>query len=106
QSFDQLIQHLAGLAAVLAAEPSYTPNETELQIATVQAKIAELTEKNTAVSTAYTNVSNARIARNEILYNPTTGLVETAKDVKNYIKAIFGASSPQFGQVKGISFKK
>lgn len=38
-------------------------------------------------------------------YNPTTGLVETAKDLKNYIKAIFGASRPQFGQVKGIVIK-
>ncbi|WP_445749906.1 hypothetical protein [Polaribacter sp.] len=94
------------MAAVLAAEPSYTPNEIELQVATVQAKITELIYKNTSVAAAYANVSNARIARNEILYNPTTGLVETSKDVKNYIKAIFGASSPQYGQVKGIAFRK
>lgn len=106
QSFDQLIQHLIGLAAVLAAEPSYTPNETELQVATVQAKIAELTEKNTAVSTAYASVSNARIARNEVLYNPNTGITETAKDIKNYVKAIFGASSPQYAQIKGIVVRK
>lgn len=37
--------------------------------------------------------------------NPTTGLVETAKDVKNYIKAIFGTSISQYGQVKEISFR-
>ncbi|WP_238990111.1 MULTISPECIES: hypothetical protein [unclassified Flavobacterium] len=30
QSYDQLIQHLAGLNSVLEAESSYTPNETDL----------------------------------------------------------------------------
>ncbi|MBG7611210.1 hypothetical protein IU405_03015 [Polaribacter sp. BAL334] len=34
------------------------------------------------------------------------GIIKTAKDVKNYIKAIFGASSPQFGQVKGIVIRE
>ena len=106
QSYDQLIQHLAGLNSVLEAEPSYTPNETDLQVVTIQAKIADLTAKNTAVATAYTSISNSRIARNETLYSSTTGLVETANEVKKYIKSVFGANSPQFAQVKGIEFKK
>ena len=106
QSYDQLIQHIAGLNSVLQSEPSYTPNETDLQVATVQTKIADLTVKNTAVATAYTTISNSRIARNETLYSNTTGLVETANEVKKYIKSVFGATSPQFAQVKGIEFKK
>ena len=63
QSYDQLIQHLAGLKSVLETEPSYTPNEVELQIATIDSKIADLSAKNTAVATAYTNISNSRISR-------------------------------------------
>lgn len=106
QSYDQLIQHLAGLNSVLEAEPSYTPNETDLQTVTIQTKIAELTAKNTAVATAYTVISNSRIARNETLYSSTIGLVETDNEVKKYVKSVFGASSPQFAQVKGIEFKK
>lgn len=106
QSYDQLIQHLAGLTSVLEAEPSYTPNEPDLQIATLQHKISELTAKNTAVATAYTTISNARIARNQTLYSSTTALVETALEVKKYIKAVFGATSPQYAQVKGIKFSK
>ena len=58
QSYDQLIQHLTGLKSVLETEPSYTPNEVELQIATIDSKIADLSVKNTAVATAYTNISN------------------------------------------------
>ena len=106
QSYDQLIQHLAGLTSVLDAEPSYAPNETELQVATLQAKQADLTAKNTAVAVAYTTISNSRIARNETLYSNTTGLVETALEVKKYVKSVFGATSPQYAQVKSITFSK
>ena len=106
QSYDQLIQHLSGLKSVLEEEPSYTPNETELQVATIDAKIADLTAKNTAVSTAYTNISNSRISRNETLYTSDNGIFETASEVKKYIKSVFGASSPQYNQVSGIKFSK
>ena len=106
QSYDQLIQHLAGLTSVLEAETSYTPNETDLQVATLQTKIADLTAKNTAVATAYASISNSRIARNETLYSSSTGLVETANEVKKYIKSVFGTTSPEFAQIKGLKFTK
>ena len=106
QSYDQLIQHLAGLKSVLETEPSYTPNEVELQIATIDSKIADLSTKNTAVATAYTNISNSRISRNETLYTSENGIYETASEVKKYIKSVFGASSPQYNQVSGIKFSK
>ncbi len=106
QSYDQQIQHLAGIISVLQSEPSYTPNETDLKIATLNTKQADLITKNNAVATTYTSVSNSRIARDKTLYNLDTGLVVTATEVKKYIKAVFGASSPEFAQVKGIEFKK
>lgn len=106
QSYDQLIQHLSGLKSVLEAEPSYTPNETDLQITSLDAKIADLTSKNTAVATAYANVSNTRISRNKTLYTDPTSLVETANEAKKYIKSVFGATSPEFAQVKGIEFTR
>ena len=106
QSYDQLIQHLTGLKSVLETEPSYTPNEIELQIATIDSKIEDLSAKNTAVATAYTNISNSRISRNETLYTSENGIYETASEVKKYIKSVFGASSPQYNQVSGIKFSK
>ena len=106
QSYDQQIQHLAGLISVLQSEPSYTPNENELKIVTLTAKQADLTAKNNAVATAYTNISNSRILRDKTLYDVNTGLVDIATEVKKYVKSLFGASSPEFAQVKGIEFKK
>jgi hypothetical protein len=106
QSYDQQIQHLAGIISVLQTEPSYAPNETELQIATLTAKQADLTAKNSAVATAYTNVSNSRIARDTTIYGTDTGLFDIASEVKKYVKSVFGATSPQFAQIKGIEFTK
>ena len=106
QSYDSQIQHLAGIISVLESETSYAPNETDLQIATLTAKQADLTAKNNAVANAYTNVSNSRISRDTTLYATTTGLFDIASEVKKYVKSIYGATSPQFAQVKGIEFTK
>lgn len=106
QSYTQQLQHLIGLISVLQSEPSYTPNETDLQIATLQAKQSELATKNNEVATAYVDVSNSRIARNNTLYTNAESIFEVASEVKKYIKAVFGATSQEFAQVKGIEFKK
>ena len=106
QSYDQLIQHLAGIISVLQSETSYAPNEIDLKIVTLTAKQADLTAKNNAVATAYTNVSNSRIARDTTIYGTDIGLFDIATEVKKYIKSIYGATSPQFAQVKGIEFTK
>jgi len=106
QSYDQLIQHFAGLISVLQSEPTYTPNENDLKITTLTAKQADMTAKNTALATAYTAVSNSRINRDKVLYKETIGLVPIATDVKKYIKAVFGASSAEYRQVKSIEFTK
>lgn len=106
QSYDQQIQHFANLIAVLQTEASYTPNETELTIVNLTAKQDKLTVKNNDVSVAYAGVSNARITRNKTLYNQDSGLVDTAGEVKKYIKSVFGTTSQEYAQVKGIQFKK
>ena len=106
QSYDSQIQHLAGIISVLESETSYAPNEADLQIATLTAKQTDLTAKNNAVANAYTNVSNSRISRDTTLYATTTGLFDIATEVKKYVKSIYGATSPQFAQVKGIEFTK
>lgn len=104
QSYDQQVQHFAGIIAILQTEPSYAPNEADLTIVGLTAKLTGLSEKNAAVAAAYTVVSNARILRNNTLYNIETGLVPTALEIKKYVKSIFGSTSPQFNQVKAIEF--
>ena len=106
QSFDKRIDNFAQLIATLTAEPTYQPNENELKLAALNAMLADMRAKNTAVINATTAVSNARIARNKALYEDNTGLVDTTKAVKIYVKSVYGAISPQFKQVSTLKFVK
>lgn len=106
QSYDQIIQHFAGLISVLQSEPSYAPNEIDLSISSLNDKLALMTQTNQNISDAYTAVDNVRIERNDTLYNDQTGLVSRANEVKKYIKSIFGATSPQYAQVSALKILK
>lgn len=105
QSYDQLIEHFAKLITLLKSEPSYNPNEADLRIPTLEALLTQLRTDNTNVMNAYTQVSNARINRDAILYTEKTGLVDVALEVRAYVKSVFGASSDQYLQVKSLAFK-
>ena len=105
QSYDRLIDHFANVIQVLEQNPVYAPNENNLQVDSLKNKLLELQTKNTNLINAYTLYSNAMIDRNQTLYNPLSGIIQTAKEVKQYVKSIFGATSPQYKQVSGLEFK-
>ncbi len=105
QSYDKLIDHFTGLIELLSQNKSYAPNEDDLKLATLQAKLTDLKTTNTALINAFTANSNARISRNQTLYNKDTGLVQRSKEVKKYVKSVFGGSSPQYSQVSGLEFR-
>ena len=106
QSYDNLIQHFAGLVSILQSEVSFTPNEAELKLTALTTKQGDLVAKYNAVAAAYSAISNSRISRDKTLYDSGTGLVDTAVEVKKYVKSLFGTSSPEFAQVQGIEFRK
>lgn len=104
QSYDSLLENFNKLILLVASEPTYTPNEVDLQVATLTALAATLAVQNTAVIDATTNLSNARITRNTTLYAKTTGLYDIVQEVKKYVKSVFGAASQQYKQVSRIKF--
>jgi hypothetical protein len=106
QSYDKLVDHFAQLIAILTAEPKYLPNENELKVATLNTQITDMKAKNTSVVNALTAVSNARINRDKLLYGELTGMVDVAMDVKQYVKSVFGAKSPQYKQISGLRFTR
>lgn len=106
QSFDARLNTFDKQIKLLASIPSYAPNEVELQIATLQTLYADLLQKNTTVIAQTIPVHAARITRNEVLYNPETGLAALAKDVKNYVKSVFGARSANYKLISGIAIRK
>ena len=106
QSYDNMLEHYSNLITLLGAEPLYQPNEVELSVAGLQTLLSDLKAKNTAVISAQTALSNARLERDETLYATTYNLVEVALDVKKYVKSVYGATSGQYKQVSGIKFTR
>lgn len=106
QSYDKQIDNFSNLIEILQQQTSYTPNEAQLKIDALQTKLQDLQNKNTNVTTSYIPYSNAMLARNETLYNPLTGLVQTAKEVKQYVKSVYGPNSKQYKQISALEFKK
>jgi len=105
-SFDNRLDNFDKLIKLLASIPEYAPNEADLKVTALTTLFTDLKAKNKAVIDATTPLSNARIARNEILYKETTGLVDVALAVKSYVKSLFGANSSQFRQISKLKFRR
>lgn len=105
-SFDNRIAHFEELLNLLTTSGSYTPNETDLQITTLETLLADMQTKNTAAVIAINEARAARIARDQTLYNATDGIIALANLVKKYTKSVFGAQSPQYKQLTALKFKK
>lgn len=104
QSYDSLTENFSSLIDLVSSVPSYTPNEADLNVASLTTFRDNLQTANNNVITSEVAYSNARISRDNLLYSKDTGLVEIALHVKNYVKSIFGATSPQYKQISGIKF--
>ena len=105
-SFDSRIENFDSLIQLLAAQANYIPNEIDLTVAALTALLADFRQKNTDVINAFTPVSNARIARDNILYAEDSGLFDIAAEVKNYVKSVYGATAAEFKQISSLKFTK
>ena len=104
-SYDNRLDNLDKLIKLLTSVALYAPNEADLKVTALTTLYNDLKTKNTAVVNATAPLSNARIARNDIFYKKTTGMVDIAADTKIYIKSLFGGISPQYKQVSKLAFR-
>ena len=98
--FDELITFLGTNSAF------YNPNETTLQLTTLNTRSGVMKTANSDVNGAAVPLSNARIARDVQLYTERSGLVDLAGLVKKYVKSLYGADSLQFKQISKLEFRK
>ena len=106
RSYDNLVEHFKGMVNVLGTESSFAPNEPDLSITALNSKVESLTAANYNVDKAAVSLSNARIARNNAINSKDGGMVDTAQEVKAYVKSVFGADSPQFIQLSALTFTR
>jgi hypothetical protein len=104
-SFNEQIEHLNQLIALVASQPAYTPAETDLTVAALNRLLTAMRSTNDAAMEAIVPLTAARQERDNLLYNDQTGMMGTALRVKDYVKAVFGANSPQYKEVRGIKFR-
>lgn len=105
QSFDSKLDSLEKQIHLLSTLPQYNPNEIDLRLDTLLKLHKDLLQKNRDVILINAELGNARIIRDNILYNQDDGMVTLAQNAKDYSKSIFGVSSPQYRQISGISFR-
>lgn len=103
-SYDSRLDNFDKLIKLLASVTAYAPNEADLKVTALTTLYNDLKAKNTAVLTAEMPLSTARIARNDVLYKPNTGIVDTSVDVKSYVKSVYGATSPQYKLISSLKF--
>lgn len=106
QGYDSKIEYFSRMIDLLGTISMYAPNENDLKIASLNALLAAMKTSNTAVITATTNLKNAAILRNGLLYKNVTGLCDVAQEVKDYVKSVYGATSGQYKTVRAIKFTK
>jgi hypothetical protein len=105
-SYDQRTNNMDTLIAILQNTGNFNPNETAYQIATYQAKKAQMLAKTQAVANTFIPLNNARSERNNTLYLSDDNLVDTANKAKDYIFTILDASAAQYKTIAKIKFKK
>lgn len=105
RSIDKLIEHLSKLTDVVRLEPNYQPNEADLSINGLDQTLANAKAQNTAVINSSTDWNMKRLSRDKELYDKKTGLVTIGKDVKLYLKSIFGLKSPEYKIIRTFEFR-
>ena len=101
-----LTANFSAFIQLLNDQTEYQPNEAELQTTNLGTYLDQLKTANASVTAAYTSWSNNRISRNKLIYASGTGIIDTAQQIKNYVKSIFGNGSPEFKQVSPLEFKR
>lgn len=104
-SYDNTVNHFDALATMLAGETKYAPNEPELSTAGTTTLTTELDGLNNSFKEKVVPYNNSLIARNKAMYTPETGMCAVAQGSKDYIRSVFGFSSPEFKAVTKIQFK-
>ncbi|GGE41494.1 hypothetical protein EV200_101643 [Pedobacter psychrotolerans] len=105
QSFDSRLDTFEKQIQLLGTIPQYAPNEVELKVETLMNMYNNLLTKNRDVISKNAELSNVRLHRDQILYDPKTGMVALALNAKDYCKSVFGVNTPQYKQISGIIFK-
>lgn len=106
QSYDNLVTHFEMIKELVKGEPKYLPNEAELKVPELEAYIATLKKLNNDLIGPVSILGQAKIDRDRVIYDPSTGLSELTGIVKTYVKSVLGANDPLYKRIAAIKFTR
>lgn len=106
RSYVSLADHFSRLVQAATVDPNYMANEPHLSKEGLKSILEKMNGLNSEVAQVKVTLSNARIARNEILYTSPSSVYEVFRLGKKYVRAIFGLNSEQYRQMKSNSISK
>jgi hypothetical protein len=104
-SYDSRIANLDTIISQLSSHVEYIPNESEIQITSLQTYHQKLTDLSSAVNSAGFALITARKNRNEILYFQNTNVIELMKEIKSYVKSLGQSALPYYKALVKLQFK-
>ena len=106
ETYDRKVENFGKFAGFLASVPEYKPNEADITIAALQARLAGLVAANDEYYTAEAALDAVRSERYKLFYADNTGLINVALAVKTYVKSAYGSTSTQYKEISSIAFTR
>lgn|GEM_PF-6321898 len=97
---------IGNIAGQLAAMPDYKPAEKELKPKALQNIQQQIEQKSDAVERVIADTGAIIAEQDKLLYEESTGTVDLAEKVKEYILSAFGRESVEFQEISSLIFKK
>lgn len=106
RSYVNQAEFFSQLIAFVLSQTEYTPNETELQEPALHTFETQLHQANLTAVDANTPWLNALIARDHIMFDPITGLIDLALTTKKYVRSVEAISLAEYKQISGLKFTR
>jgi len=104
RDYTSRVNHFAFLVRFVEQVPGYVHNDPALSVKGLRQMLANLQQAQTDFAASEVRLTEARIARQAVLYSGAQSLVATAKAVKRYVQSLFGFTSDEFRAVRTIRF--
>jgi hypothetical protein len=105
RSFDVKAGYFASIVSIVERLPNFRPNEADLGVEGLKAKLADLKAKSSAVAKAANDLATARINRDKVFYG-RGGIHQTGMTVKEYIRSVTGIRSANAREAGKVRFAR
>lgn len=98
-NFEQLLN-------IYAVDSNYDTNEADLKLTAMQSLLSDIKAANETVNGKNVEAGKFRKLRDHGLYDVETGIIDRSLACKEYVKGLFGASSPEARSVTKIYLRR